>query len=40
MRLIDKLFGRSRILTLGKLYYQNRDGEPVTISKDIGDFGN
>lgn len=35
MRLMDKLFGRSRILTLRKLHYQNRDGEPVMISKDI-----
>ena len=35
MRLVDKLFGRSRILTLGKLHYQSHDGEPVTISKDL-----
>lgn len=35
MRLVDKLFGRSRILTVGKLHYQSHDGEPVTISKDL-----
>ena len=35
MRLVDKLFGGSRILTLGKLHYQSHDGEPVTISKDL-----
>ena len=35
MKLVDKFFGKSRILTLGKLHYQSRDGEPVTISKDL-----
>ena len=35
MRLVDKLFGRSKILTLGKLHYQSHDGEPVMISKDL-----
>ena len=35
MKLVDKLFGKSRIHTLGKLHYQNRAGESVTISKDL-----
>lgn len=35
MRLVDKLFGRSKTVTLGKQRYRNRAGEEIVVTKDI-----
>ena len=35
MRLVDKLFGRSSVVTLGKQRYRNSAGEVIVVTKDI-----
>ena len=35
MRFVDKLFGRSSVVTLGKQRYRNSAGEVIVVTKDI-----